>query len=245
MSNYIQNGVYHQSGSDTRAHEPHSNNLVQNGPYQPSFQCETCALRFLSSVERAAHMDAQDHYRESFKCETCPKTFRTEDLRDQHQELDGHYHRLHCTYCNTYHKSAYFLKRHLKTHTTRSLAISCPFCNGSYVDAGGVAHHIEMGSCRHAPALNREKVWQYYRKCDPQGVFTVTNHVGLYHCPATEGHRINKKFVSLKGFFRHLASRSCTSVNLRTVYRVVTGHECPQDTANGNVVELVLGRLEV
>ena len=147
------------------------------------FDCEICHRCFVFQYDLDVHMDA-DHYPKAFKCETCAEAFRTQDERDLHQESFYHYHRLHCTICDRYYATQGSLYEHLQsvTHRTKSHerqflivhvdGITCPFCGKTLATATSLATHLEKSACPSAQRLNREKLWQYYRKCDPQSVFT-------------------------------------------------------------------------
>ena len=155
---------------------------IEEDHYPKPFKCETCPATYRTENLRAQHMGAEDHYVKSFQCETCPEAFYTQDQRAEHQKSLRHYHRLHCTICNTYFATRNKLQQHLETHKTKSLVRkssidhvdgkSCTFCTDTFDTAWSLARHIELSICPWGSGLDREKIWQYYRKCDPQGVFT-------------------------------------------------------------------------
>lgn len=140
------------------------------------FPCGICyrSFRFPRDVDK--HIE-DDHPK--FKCETCPETFHTQDERDKHQRAPGHYHR---SICSTYLSRPNKLQQHLEGHETgshqRKFSIvrvdgnSCPFCHDTFTNVHQLLRHIELSRCDWEPGLNRDKIWQHYRKCDPQGVFT-------------------------------------------------------------------------
>jgi len=148
--------------------------------YVEPYECETCPKAFRTQDERDQHMKAEDHYRETFKCETCPKVFHTQDLRDKHQSSEGHYHRLYCADCDRYYSAPEAVQQHRKSerHKRQCQAdyqddrVPCPRCSDTFSNAWRLARHIELSVCPWGSGLTREKIWQYYRKCDPQGVFT-------------------------------------------------------------------------
>jgi len=137
-----------------------------------TLKCDTCTSTYRTEGLRDDHMDAEDHYVKPFKCETCTKVHRTGALRDQHQADVGHYNDLHCAECNKYFKDVKRLRQHRRAKIHSGEAQSCPFCKVPFRSASLAARHIELARCTPELGLNREKVWQYYRECDPQGVFT-------------------------------------------------------------------------
>lgn len=50
--------------------------------------------------------------------------------------------------------------------------VECPFCTKDYTCASGLSHHLETGSCCHAPSLNRETILEIIRERDPRGLIT-------------------------------------------------------------------------
>jgi hypothetical protein len=114
--------------------------------------------------------------------------------------------------------------------------IPCPFCKvNRYTSASGLAHHLETGSCPHAPKLNRETIHRMVRERDPYGF--ITNKQIEWHQEENvkylandlafngsywECYMCHKKFNTLKALNAHLNS----PVHMQKVYH------CPN--SNGN-----------
>lgn len=65
-----------------------------------------------------------------------------------------------------------FRLQHLQSNIHRGFNVPCPFCNTNFTSASGAIHHIERGSCRNAPNLNRQTILRMVRERDPNGAIT-------------------------------------------------------------------------
>ncbi|KIV98690.1 hypothetical protein, variant [Verruconis gallopava] len=61
---------------------------------------------------------------------------------------------------------------HLNSEIHRGTKVPCPFCKENYTTASGLTHHLETGSCTHAPKLNRDSILRMIRERDQHGTIT-------------------------------------------------------------------------
>lgn len=61
----------------------------------------------------------------------------------------------------------------MNSRVHRGARIGCPFCKRKFVTASGLSHHLETGSCKDAPVLNRNTIHRMVRERDPNGVITM------------------------------------------------------------------------
>jgi hypothetical protein len=93
------------------------------------------------------------------------------------------------------------------------------FCSAKFVGASGLSHHLETGSCKRAPFLNREKIHRMVRERDPHGVisnkqiewheradvaYSATNLA--FNGSSWECYLCHRKFQSLPALNQHLKS---------------------------------------
>ncbi|KAK8170801.1 putative zinc finger protein [Phyllosticta citrichinensis] len=78
----------------------------------------------------------------------------------------------YCVDCDRNFMNGNNLEQHLKSRIHRGSNINCPFCKRGFTTASGVSHHLETGSCSHAPNVNRESLHRMVRKRDPNGFIT-------------------------------------------------------------------------
>ncbi|KAG5933888.1 hypothetical protein E4U53_000831 [Claviceps sorghi] len=144
------------------------------------WECETCYREFSTRHASIQHMNALDHweYAVTYPCETCNARFRSDDDADRHMERHGHY-RNYCKPCDRHFMNENCLRQHLNSRIHRGTNVSCPFCKADYTTASGLSHHLEAGSCSHAPSLNRETILRLIRQRDADGL--ITNRQIAWH----------------------------------------------------------------
>ncbi|KAE8154339.1 hypothetical protein BDV25DRAFT_116490 [Aspergillus avenaceus] len=141
------------------------------GHYAPRFYCETCNKEFRSEHASRQHMTSMGHWRPRIPCEMCNKVFLDEETANRHMKKEGHY-KNYCPSCDIRFQNENNLRMHLNSKVHRGTNITCPFCKKQYTSVGGVAHHLERGSCPNAPRLNRETIYRTLRERDRTGVIT-------------------------------------------------------------------------
>ncbi|KAE8355933.1 hypothetical protein BDV28DRAFT_17108 [Aspergillus coremiiformis] len=146
--------------------------------WAPRFECESCSREFRSQSAANQHMAAVGHWAPKIPCETCNLRFRTIEDADQHMKIQAHYSN-YCQSCKKRFANENALRMHLNSKIHRGKNITCPFCKDNYTNASGLTHHLERGSCRNAPALNRETILRIIRERDPHG--TITNRQIEWH----------------------------------------------------------------
>lgn len=111
--------------------------------------------------------------------------------------------------------------RHVQHLTSRAhnggAKIPCPFCNVYFATASGVAHHLEGGACSQAQGLNRDEMYRFIRRKDPNGLITE-KLIGWHGTPSYEAtsrtwngcgyacYFCTKDFSTLAGLNQHLKS---------------------------------------
>ncbi|KAL0929921.1 zinc finger protein [Colletotrichum truncatum] len=141
----------------------------------PDFECDSCDRYFQSQQAVEQHMNALDHWAESasdeadYYCDydSCSEGFGDEEELRNH-EIEEHFY---CDSCDREFQDLNSIKMHRNSKQHRGTNVSCSFCHGSYVTAGGVFHHLEQGACPKAP-LDRIKVYEAVRRKDPNDLLT-------------------------------------------------------------------------
>ncbi|KAL3481236.1 hypothetical protein BJX99DRAFT_253894 [Aspergillus californicus] len=198
-----------------RACDQHMNSLDH---WTPQYQCETCTRTFRSQQACDQHMNSLDHWTPQYECETCTRTFSSQNGADKHMKANAHY-MYYCKSCDRKFQNENNLRAHLNSKTHRGTEIGCPFCKIKYTTGSGLSHHLETGSCRNAPSLNRETIYRLIRKRDPSGVIThkqigwVEEQNAQYSASATawngsgfECYLCHRSFTKLFGLNQHLNS---------------------------------------
>ncbi|RAL04020.1 uncharacterized protein BO80DRAFT_486265 [Aspergillus ibericus CBS 121593] len=139
--------------------------------YAPKIPCDTCDRKFHTQRSADQHMDALGHWVPPWPCETCNLMFFSESTAEKHMREKNHY-RYYCRPCDRRFQNENNLKMHLNSKIHRGQDIVCPFCKTGFATATGVTHHLERGSCPHAPSLNREAIYKFIRSRDTQGILT-------------------------------------------------------------------------
>ncbi|KAK3485346.1 uncharacterized protein B0T23DRAFT_45929 [Neurospora hispaniola] len=135
-------------------------------PGTAGFGCYVCSSAFRKESKLLEHARIKGHSR--YECDDCGRLFVTEDARTKH-EVEAHFF---CRECDRFFQSINNIKQHLNSRTHRGQEIKCPFCPNSYTTATGMTHHLESGSCRNAPSLNRDSIYQFVRSKDPSGLIS-------------------------------------------------------------------------
>ncbi|KAK3347534.1 hypothetical protein B0H65DRAFT_547357 [Neurospora tetraspora] len=140
-----------------------------SSPHRPgdeAFGCNICHLWWDDEDFCLEHMEEEDHF--GFECRCCYHFSRSKDARIKH-EVEKHFF---CKECDRFFNNINSIKQHLNSRTHRGQEIKCPFCPNSYTTATGMTHHLESGSCRNAPSLNRDSIYKFVRSKDPSGLIS-------------------------------------------------------------------------
>ncbi|PLB36784.1 uncharacterized protein BDW47DRAFT_132590, partial [Aspergillus candidus] len=186
--------------------------------WAPRYECETCPKDFKSWNAARQHMNSLGHWAPKFPCETCDLKFHTQDAAGQHMTKNLHY-KTYCPTCDRHFQNENNLKMHLRSKTHCGNSINCPFCQSGFTTASGVVHHLETGSCRSAPQLNRETIHRLVRERDPNSLIT-TKQIEWHDednatCSATEKawngaywecYLCHKQFNTIAGLNAHVNS---------------------------------------
>ncbi|KAF7719456.1 Zinc finger C2H2 type domain-containing protein [Penicillium ucsense] len=149
----------------------------------PIYECETCSREFGSQHAANQHMNAVGHWAPKIECDTCTAKFHTQDAADEHMDALGHW-KHYCEQCERKFQNANNLRAHLNSKIHRGTQVHCPFCSAAFVTASGLSHHLETGSCRIAPTLNRNRIAQLIRQFDPHHYIT-TKQIEYHSSSAT------------------------------------------------------------
>ncbi|KAL2823197.1 hypothetical protein BDW59DRAFT_149071 [Aspergillus cavernicola] len=141
------------------------------GHWAPRYKCEICPKTYGSQNAANQHMNAVGHWKPRVPCETCNSMFHSQSAADAHMKARDHY-KYYCKSCDRQFQNENNLRAHLNSKIHRGQNITCPFCKLGHTTASGLSHHLESGSCRSAPRLNRETIYRVIRERDPHGVIT-------------------------------------------------------------------------
>ncbi|KAJ4361188.1 hypothetical protein N0V85_009430 [Neurospora sp. IMI 360204] len=136
-----------------------------HSPSHDGFGCLLCSSAFSNKQNFLNHVRTRGHI--PYECHLCDGYFSEEDLTKH--EVEAH---LWCKECDRHFQSISNIKQHLNSRTHRGQKIKCPFCPNSYTTATGMTHHLESGSCRNAPSLNRDSIYKFVRSKDPSGLIS-------------------------------------------------------------------------
>ncbi|KAK5173261.1 uncharacterized protein LTR77_001942 [Saxophila tyrrhenica] len=184
-------------------------------------ECETCPKLFATWNSCYQHRNATGRWAPKHECHTCSKKFHSAEKAASHMARNDHYSSRYCIDCKTFFQNENNLKQHRNSKLHRgSNNITCPFCKNGFMCASGLAHHLETGSCRNAPSLNREKLFRVVCQADPTGFFTnmnvqfgksnarweVNDAVYDYYRRARPCHLCSQGFATANGLSQHLNS---------------------------------------
>ncbi|KAJ5893626.1 hypothetical protein N7495_005317 [Penicillium taxi] len=205
--------------------------------YDHWLECETCTRQFSGRHSLRQHMNSMNHWMPKYGCETCDKKFQTSSAAEKHMRDRGHYEN-YCRQCDRHFNNANNLRMHLNSKIHRGQDIKCPFCRTGFVTASGASHHLETGSCRNAPSLNRESIHNIIRGADQNGMitnkqiewnsesnsqYTVTSQA--WNGDSWECYLCHKGFGSSRGLSQHLNS----PIHQQKVYHCPNSRRCPKE----------------
>ena len=205
------------------------------------FGCHFCKMAFRTGGTYLNHIRENGKAHTPYKCNLvgCNGLYTQKELTEH--EIEMHHW---CRECNRHFESANNTRQvssscpnnqplntpdqipkltpnpqHLNSRTHRGTEIKSPFCPNSYATATGMTHHLESGSCRNAPSLNRDSIYQFVRSKDPSGLiskkligwegtsnqtFSCTDRAWNGHC--WECYLCHRGFTSRRGLDQHLNS---------------------------------------
>ncbi|KAI7204270.1 hypothetical protein KC343_g7695 [Hortaea werneckii] len=161
-----------------RTHQACEQHMQVKLHWNPRFKCEECTTVFRYEDDCERHMREKLRWKPQFRCQGCNTVFRYKEDCNDHMDEESHHY---CKECDRYFQNSNNLQMHLHSRIHRSASIECPFCKSGYTTASGLSHHLETGSCRNAPQLNRDSILEIIRKRDPKGLITnkqLTWHEG-------------------------------------------------------------------
>lgn len=124
-----------------------------------------------------------------YECAICCETWPTEHACKEH-EIEDH---LYCGDCDRFFRSynniqmvrGYQLPmcifilsptltptQHLRSRTHVGTNIKCPFCKDDFATATGMTHHLEGGACPRAQGLDRDRLYRFVRRKDPDSLIS-------------------------------------------------------------------------
>ncbi|CAK1546389.1 unnamed protein product [Leptosia nina] len=108
------------------------------------YACFVCGKRFKSSSNLDTHKKIHTDIK-FFKCDRCCKEFTQKANLSRHQKLGGCKNRddLTCVHCNKVFEREFFLKSHLKKHTTER-PFQCDLCCMFFKHKSTLARHIQI-----------------------------------------------------------------------------------------------------
>ncbi|EAA30031.1 hypothetical protein GE21DRAFT_9830 [Neurospora crassa] len=127
------------------------------------YGCDTCLAIFTSDAARWQHMNAKGHV--GHECRVCDNQYRSEQGLIEHEVEDHNY----CADCDKSFQNTNNIKQHLNSRTHRGQNIDCPYCRNLFTTVAGLTTHLETNSCRSAPSLNRDTIFEIVRQRDPRG----------------------------------------------------------------------------
>ncbi|KAI0022556.1 hypothetical protein F4780DRAFT_777616 [Xylariomycetidae sp. FL0641] len=201
---------------------------------EPMYECDSCARYFVSPQAKMQHMYALNHH--EYECDFyhCDETFPDEEELREH-EIDDHFY---CDDCDRVFQSLNNIKMHLNSRIHRGQDVVCPFCKNGFTSATGLSHHLETGSCKVAPFLDRDTVYKIVRMKDPGGLITKNLLTGsgpistkyeatirAWNGSAYECYLCSRGFRSLESLNQHLSSPKHQQALYRCPNRSSCGRE--------------------
>ncbi|KAK3380137.1 hypothetical protein B0T24DRAFT_590631 [Lasiosphaeria ovina] len=183
-------------------YQARDDHCLSTGHEPPRNECERCPLYFVNKYWVNRHMAHANHW--GYECQTCHQTFKTLGQCNYHERQHSD---AYCGGCSQSFGSSHDFEQHLRSCGAIHPLPSCVFCNEEMSSAGSVCSHIESGSCRAAPHLNRDEVYRFVRLKDPDGVISKNMHQSkIYHCP---NRKCRRPFRDLADVVNHLESEKC------------------------------------
>ncbi|XP_022125592.2 oocyte zinc finger protein XlCOF6.1 isoform X3 [Pieris rapae] len=173
-----------------------------------NYSCFICGKRFksLSNLQNHKKLHTDIPF---FKCDHCSKEFTHQANLSRHQKLGicKNKHDLTCPVCNKVFEKAFFLKSHLKKHTTEK-PFQCDLCSMFFKHKSTLARHIQLHSgVRPYSCTYCNKTFSHRGLLEPH----LRKHTGEkpFPCP-----RCSKKFSHKHNMLRHL-ERHAKEKNLK------------------------------
>ena len=245
---YCNAGYYNEQALFNHCDKENDYYSSYHEPDRPAFGCNLCNLWWRDEECCLDHMRDEGHF--GFECRVCYHWSWTKEARVQH-EHEAHFFCKACDrsfqshnnlkqvcqcvfddqpnkaiihgYTHTFNprNTTNISHQHLNSRTHLGQDIKCPFCPNSYTTATGMTHHLESGSCRNAPSLNRDSIYKFVRSKDPSGLISKkligwdgsSSTQNTYSCTDRawngrnwECYLCHKGFNSMHGLNQHLNS---------------------------------------
>ena len=105
--------------------------------------CRACRYISYNSSHQEVHKQQNCTLNGLYECETCAQVFLTFTALQRHREIHFSLGLFKCRYCSYASTSKFYVKAHMRDHTTLKVKMRCPYCAWTSDTVGRMKTHVK------------------------------------------------------------------------------------------------------